>query len=456
MPEQRPIPIADLQVDPRNPRLEEGLTSQVDAIRSMLRHLGRKIVVLAEDIVEHGINPTELMIAMADEQDETRFTVLEGNRRLTALKVLETPDLADGAIAKRASEKLQDLSGRYLQNPVSVVQAWVVESREEAAHWMMLRHETGHEGAGVEQWGGIEKQRFASWRGGAPTAALQIMQVVLDHGGLDDETRKKVREVPTSTYMRVVQTPAAAAVLGVQYDRQSKKLKTFYPEAEVAKGLSRLLVDLATEPEEYNSRTLNSAGQIKNYVQSFRGSQLPAKKTKLKTIRELELAPGGLGAEAEGEKKKKGKRAKPPRNNMIPSTAHLHIHNARLEQVERELRQLQLDRYANAVSVLFRVFVELSMDHHLTVEQLKTEPEIANMRLRDKLRVVGVHLVKRKLLSAEQGEAVKKAAQDQLLLATGVTTFHKYVHNQYVIPKPLDLRSAWDELQPCLEAVWRK
>ena len=59
MPEHRQVPVADLNLDARNPRLEEGLTTQLDALHSMLRHLGKKILGLAEDLVSYGINPTD-------------------------------------------------------------------------------------------------------------------------------------------------------------------------------------------------------------------------------------------------------------------------------------------------------------------------------------------------------------------------------------------------------------
>ena len=180
-------------------------------------------------------------------------------------------------------------------------------------NWMTLRHEAGQEGAGVVPWGATEKQRFASWRGGAPTAALQVIQLVTEHGNLTDADKEKVRDVPTSSFMRVLQTPDAAKALGVQYTRKTGELRTLYPEPEVAKGFTRLLRDLATG--KVNSRAINKADDIRGYVARFKPSDLPSRTKSLPAPRPLTLSaqPGGSGTPSLPAEVRKGG----PRNHPV-------------------------------------------------------------------------------------------------------------------------------------------
>ena len=53
----------------------------------------------------------------------------------------------------------------------------------------------------------------------------------------------------------------------------------------------------------------------------------------------------------------------PPLDKLIPSRFALSIAEPRLQDIARELKKLGLSQHPNAVSVLFRVFVELFRGH---------------------------------------------------------------------------------------------
>ena len=81
---------ADLLIDEINPRLAEPNVGQRQAQRALAHELQRKVQAIAADIVKFGLNPLELPVVMASE--DGRYIVLEGNRRLGALKALENPE----------------------------------------------------------------------------------------------------------------------------------------------------------------------------------------------------------------------------------------------------------------------------------------------------------------------------------------------------------------------------
>ena len=96
MSDPMPLPVADLLLDEDNPRLAVPNQGQRETIRAMATLQGARLQALAADIVKHGLDPSDLPIVM--EVENKRFVVLDGNRRVTALKVLENPETVNGVV----------------------------------------------------------------------------------------------------------------------------------------------------------------------------------------------------------------------------------------------------------------------------------------------------------------------------------------------------------------------
>src|SRR5713226_5795548 len=129
MPEPRSIPVANLLLDLENPRLGEGLGGQAEAAQAMLRAERKKTLVLAEDIKEHGLNPADRLMVIQSPDDRSRYTVVEGNRRLTALRVLAEPSIATPVLKPPSQKKLQEWSSKYLRSPILDVDCVVFHDR---------------------------------------------------------------------------------------------------------------------------------------------------------------------------------------------------------------------------------------------------------------------------------------------------------------------------------------
>ncbi len=431
---------ADLLIDQENPRISQLDLGQHEAIQALAQLQGRKLLALAKDMVRYGLNPSELSIVMPHEGDLKRYVVLEGNRRLVALKALENPELLVDAVEAKVLKEIRKLSHKYQDNPVESVECLVVGNRAEAGHWIELRHTGEREGAGIVPWGAHESERFRT-RSGKPQIHQQALEFLERRGDLSPEAR---RAVPTTNFKRLIQTPEVRSKLGLEV--QGGRLCLLADENNVAKALLHVTGDLASG--KIRVKNIYHREQRIAYA-----SALPSSIVVRPTMK------SGQGVDIE-TRETEGKPKRPPsvrvlpeRDMLIPRDCMLGVSDPRCHQIEKELRRLSLKKYPNAVSVLLRVFIELSADAYIETGNL---PTTNRSSLRGKLRAVMDHLIFRQKLTTQQAQAVRRALQRDSFLAPSIDLMHSYIHNQYVFPGPSDLRTEWDNLQPFVIAMWTR
>lgn len=115
---------------------------------------------------------------------------------------------------------------------------------------------------------------------------------------------------------------------------------------------------------------------------------------------------------------------------------------------------LSVDQFPNACAVTFRVFIELSVDHYVETHKLMNEAERRNKPLSKRMRVAIDDLRRKGRITAALHKALERVADGSLVLASNLVTLNQYVHNPHTFPKPSELRTAWDELDPLLKVLW--
>lgn len=436
MPES--ISPTDLLIDEQNPRISEPNVGQNKVIRALAQSQGRKLLSLAKDIVGHGLNPSELPIVTPHEGDPKRFIVLEGNRRLAALRALENPELLVDAVEPKVLKEIRKLSHGYQDSPVESVECLVLGSRAEAEHWIELRHTGEREGAGIVPWGADESARFRA-RSGKLEIHQQALEFLQRRGDLSPQQR---RAVPTTSFKRLMQNPEVRSKLGLELQRG--RLYLLAGEKDVARALLYVTSDLASrkirvkdiyhrEQRIAYANALPSSIVVSPTVKSGQGVDIETREMQLKPKR----PPSGTVPRT--------------RDKLIPRDCELEVSDPRCRQIEKELRQLSLKQYPNAVSVLLRVFIELAADAYIETRNLPTR---SRPSLRSKLRAAMDHLILRQKLTEQQAQPVRRALQRDSFLAPSIDLMHSYIHNKYVFPGPSDLRAEWDNLQPFVTAMW--
>jgi hypothetical protein len=440
------IPVAGLLIDTDNPRIEEIHLDQQEALRAIAAHQKAKLTALAQDIVEHGTDPSNLPVVMPSPVNDDEYIVLEGNRRIAALKILENPDLIAGAVDNALFERFKKLSEQYLISTIDMITCVVVDARAEANHWIFLRHTGENKGAGIVRWGGAETARFRQ-RGGKKELHLQVLDFLEGRGEIEAEVRKKV---PVTSLKRLLSSPYVRTKLGI--DSSNGNLVTRLDDDEVAKGLRRMVKDLADGT--IRTKDIYTKEDRIRYIDTLSPNDLPDTSKVVGGFRTLGAA---LPTQPEGipstRPTRRGKPSGKQRSNLIPRGIVLSIGQSRINDIYYELRRLDLELFCNAVSVLFRVFLELSLDFYIEKNQLSTSQMES---LSKKLLDVANHLREGDRLNEQQLKPVRRAAQQDSFQASTITTMHQYVHNPYFFPGPSDLRAAWDSLQPFVEAVWQQ
>jgi hypothetical protein len=135
------VPIADLMLDPENPRLPAAMQGASQEDLAVDLDLGFEALAVAESIASHGFfNSEPLIVIPAASTDVGKWIVVEGNRRLTALIGLARQDVRDQFPDPAAWQDLADRAGITPQTPVPVV---VADSRASVVPIIGFRHISG-------------------------------------------------------------------------------------------------------------------------------------------------------------------------------------------------------------------------------------------------------------------------------------------------------------------------
>jgi hypothetical protein len=144
-----PIAVKDLHLDPDNPRLPERLknASEKDVLNWMLTDA--TLVDLMASIAENGFFNGEPILIVAE---NGKNVVVEGNRRLASIKLLDNPELATES--PRTLKAISDTANIKNHIPEEI---WVYQcaSRNDVQNYLGFRHVSG-----VKQWPLISKARY--------------------------------------------------------------------------------------------------------------------------------------------------------------------------------------------------------------------------------------------------------------------------------------------------------
>jgi hypothetical protein len=445
---EKEIRVTDILLDTGNYRTGKQ-DDQREALKALIEEQKNKLVNLAKDIIENGLSPLETVMVYAVPGEKNRYIVVEGNRRVAAIKLATQPDLAADTTWHNAFKRLHKLLPGQVPKKITCK---IAESKEEAFPWIQRRHDTGLKGAGLESWSTIATYRAHAAQGkSAPE--YDALEFVLTHGQLDADVQDRVmgQDFPITNLKRLMDSAYVSEQL--ELDKGDPALTTTASKKWVLAMLRDFVTIISREEYEdhkpFAVKDIYAANDQKRFFNKLVGKHpKPARSTKRWTIN----ANTNLSdTEREKQKKKKPKRPTSERKKLIPKNTDVLPPMGRANDILHELRRLEVEPFRNAVSVLFRVFLEFSVEEYIT------RRAVIGVTLADslakKLRAVTKHMEDNAIMTRKDLTSANKAANDPHSMFSTVQ-LNAYVHNQNFYPSSSELKTSWDNLEPFIVKLW--
>jgi len=437
------ISLDDLIVNPANDRHGE-LTSEQAAINWLLNHRAEHMRNLSKDIVREG----KIYEPPLVHPDGDSYTVYDGNRRVTCLKLLMKPQKAPTAEWSAFYSGLrQSWNGQFPDK----IDCQIEPDRDQLDEILFRRHTGGKSGVGQSRWDPEAKSNFER-RTGKKTkvnVAEEIENLLKENGTLDGNKKK----LPRSNLNRLLSNEAFRNRVGISI--KNNRLVFTHDKSKVFTALTRIANDLISGTLVLEG-IWNENGKI-TYLDSLDNNGiLPSAD---------DLLPG---QESHKVSKIKSK-LKPPQNvkrTLIPNhqirkTLIRNIdygltnqaHTQRAMDIWQELQyRLKFDDHMNAIAVLFRVLLEFSIENYINRKEIDSVH--INDKLSKKFSKVLSEMKDSDDIDNKYYSILKKFENSDPLFSAN--TLHGYVHHKDFYPSDSHLKSMWDTLSSfvviCLRA----
>lgn len=424
------LDVLDLYLDTENPR-HDPLQDQPKIIQQLISN--EKVKKLAQDIAENGISPLDIFAVMEDENEN--YIVLEGNRRICALTLLNDPDAAPPG-DKTYFEKLSEKS-----DVPSEVPCVIFEDRDDARLWLERRHVGPLEGVGIVSWNAIQKTRF--FKGSNNTLAVKLLDYAVENDLMSEEDRQKGI---LTTATRFLSTPKVRHTLGISSGVSDSDIKIEVDKDQFDRVLGRFCDDLVNGSNGVTSRT-NSKDREK-YVRKLKTSGIaPTTHTEPYLLGSKPDTDGG--SSRIGEKGKRNNRNADLRDTIIPNSCKVTITDKNLKRVYDELRGLELKKYPFAASILCRAFLEDVYHFFYESTQGKSFKGKVHVLLQENITFIegsGDQLTRKQ----QKALTALKQVQSSKANALSPHNLGAIAHATYS-PDPLQLKRAWDNIEEIMK-----
>ena len=427
------VQLSKLRVNRNNDRHgEQG--SEERAIAWLLTSRATHMRNLARDIVDSGMLYEPPLVTLNGEG----FTVLDGNRRVTCLKLLRNPKLAPTAEFERF---FSALAAKWDGGVPSSTVCQIEIDGDRIDEILYRRHTGSQGGVGQSAWDDRAKQNFIE-RTGKKTRidAADEVCAILRKAGYVVEAQK----LPRSNLNRLLSAEAFRNRLG--FSIKANKFSLTHAEPAVIMAALKVANDLISKKIVLGTLWDNDAKR--NYLNGLeKEGHLPKTEDLRSQSPAVSPARAALSFPAQD-------RPAPPavRRHLIPPELDYNIawtgDAARLRDIWHELsHRLTLSDHPNAVGVLFRLLLEFSVERYASTHDLTFQ---TNDKLARKVEKVAADLRTSRVIDGRHESELRKFAQDEQIISA--QTMNSYVHSPRFSPSPEHLIAMWNVLSDFIVA----
>lgn len=420
------IPLAQLLVNPSNDRHGE-LENETAAIAQLFASQETHMRSLAKDLVDMG----EVFEPPLVFPDGDKYIVADGNRRTTCLKLLSNPRRAPTVELQQFFAELKNLwSGKFPEK----IECRVENDRDRVDDILYRRHTGVQGGIGQSNWNDRMKTNFVVRTGKSTT--LHLADEIEKR--LSDAKMLPGRKIPRSNLNRLLSAESLRNRVGVSV--RKGKLEFIRDEQATLNALQRIVTDLAnrvvtldniwdTDAKLKYLDKLDGEGVLPSVTQTVIPAESPTLPTTvvLPTLRPISSK---LAVHA----------------NLIPQveygivwTANLQRHHEIWEELQFKLKLME---HPNAIAVLLRVLLELSIDNY--VKRLALSSVYENDKLARKAAKVADDMQSNGKIDGKYHGAITKLQQGDEMIS--VDTLNRYVHSPNFRVSPAHLTMLWGTL----------
>jgi hypothetical protein len=430
----RQLLLTSLVVNPANDRHGE-LENETAAVAQLFASEEQHMRNLAKDLVTKG----EVFEPPLVFPDGDRFIVADGNRRTTCLKLLANPRRAPTV---ELQQFFADLRKQWPRKFPEKIECRVETDRDRVDDILYRRHTGVQGGIGQSNWNDRMKNNFVV-RTGKSTGLHVADEIEMR---LNDAKMLPSRKIPRSNLNRLLSAESLRNRLGISV--RKGKLEFIREEQATLRALQRVVTDLATRVI-----TLDDIWDTESKLEYI--DRLDIEGVLPTVTQKPTHAPKPMPAPTPPPSKPSPPKPS-PWPHLIPQVsygvtwaAHLQRHREIWEELQFKL---QLGVHPNAISVLLRVLLELSIENYVKRTPLTSVQDNDKLARRAAKAAVDMH-TKGKIDKKYLGAITKLQHGDELI---SVDTLNRYVHSPNFNVSPEHLKMLWGTLAEfivlCLKA----
>lgn len=441
MIEEKSIKISDLLFWDENYRTRRFISNptQKNIMLEFISNPKYKIYELAKGIANSiDVPPSERIIVWKDENDNN--IVGEGNRRLAAYRAIIDPSKIKDDPIRKKFEELHEIASDLLSNKLNSIELdCLVMSEAQAKQYIESKHNNPNSFVG---WGEHERLHFKK-DAGEPLSKKELLKLEVENimEELVFPSKMEVLDKGSITTLWRLLPVSSFDFLGITYDEKNKSITV--KGSKLRKALRVISNDILTG-YKYKGMELSrlQGKEIHQYLTR-------AINADVKNLNTIDLRVTG--------KEDKPNPKSTVRPHLIPKSCVFIIEEGKINDIYLELKDnLLIDdsdkSTPNAVGVLFRVFLEISLERYA---QINGHTFVDRANIPKKIDWVSEELIKagvspKKLKEINQ---VSSATQKNSFLA--VENFHQYVHSTNIMPSSSDLKNKWDLLEGFFRILWK-
>ena len=469
----RTLKTGGLLLDPRNTRIPPELRTadQRALLHALIEH--EDVRGLAASIARLGLFPNERLVVIPSNR---RHIVVEGNRRLAAIKLLLNPELA---ATKREVTYFRRLSGQTNLTALTKVEVSILKDRIAAAPVLAALHTR----EAKRKWSTLQQARFYRElveEGQSPPEIAENLGITLGQVrsylraetihtiAVDLDYPEKVRtkledsRFPLSTLERFFESKLGRKFLGVKLD-DNGSLQGIVHRDRFRAVLRQVATDVATI--RGLTRQINDEAGFQKYIDRTEPKIPATKKRGSFQLSELDSSLAEASSSPPTPKVKRTRRPRPSKS-VVPSGFSCTSPNQRVRAIYDELKGLEISKQRNTTGVMLRVLIDISLWSYLIDKKLDKDAcnHIDKNKKKRKhnpdwtppLRDLLSFCVEKRVFPGMVASAYKAlrmlVAKDAEYIVT-IDTFNQFTHNPYGTPTEEDLRALWNRAEPMLEIV---